>query len=107
MPCVTVNVCPPIVMVPVRPVDGSPPDAPVFGATENVTVPVPVPDAPPVTVIHEAFDTAVHVQVAPVVTLTLPVPPLFGNAWLVGVRAYVHGAGGGGADAADWATANV
>ncbi len=66
--CVTVNVCPATVMVPLRPV-------PRFGSTANATDPLPVPDAPEVTVIHGALETAVHEHVAPVVTATDPVPP--------------------------------
>jgi hypothetical protein len=63
--CVTVNVCPATVIVPVR-------DAPVFAAMLNPTVPVPVPLAPDVTVIHGALLVAFHVQVLAVVTVTLP-----------------------------------
>ena len=44
-------------------------------ATLNVTVPGPDPVAPAVTVIHAAPLTAVHVQPAPAVTVTTPVPP--------------------------------
>ena len=66
--CVTVNVCPATVMVPLRPV-------PRFGSTANATDPLPVPDAPEVTVIHAALEAAVHGHVPPVVTATDPVPP--------------------------------
>lgn len=52
---------------------------PVFASTVYVTVPLPIPEAPAVTVIQLAFDVADHVQVAPVVTVTLPVPPLLGS----------------------------
>ena len=46
-----------------------------FGSTLNVTEPGPEPLAPAVTVIHIAPLTAVHVQPAPAVTVTDPVPP--------------------------------
>ena len=69
-PCVTVNVCAPIVIVPVRLVmDG-------FAATEYVTVPLPVPVVPAVTAIHGALLAAVHWhEPAFAVTDTVPVPP--------------------------------
>jgi hypothetical protein len=68
--CDTVNVCAPMVSVPVR-------AAPVFAAAVNVTVPLPVPDAPAVTVSHGAFAAAVHAQVfADAVTATEPGPPV-------------------------------
>ena len=44
-------------------------------ATEKLTVPFPVPDAPEVTVTKAALLIAVHGQVAVVVTVMLPVPP--------------------------------
>jgi hypothetical protein len=66
--CVTVNVCPAMVSVPVR-------ASPSFDATLNVTDPLPVPDAPLVIVIQSTLDAAVHEQVAPVVTDTVPVLP--------------------------------
>jgi len=73
-----VNVWPAIVIVPTR-------AAPLFAATLNDTDPLPVPDAPLVTVIQSTFDTAVHEQVAPVVTDTVPVlPPSGPTDWLVG-----------------------
>jgi hypothetical protein len=71
------------VIVPVR-FCGCVPSLVVLAATLKPTVPFPVPDAPDVTVIQPAFDDAVHVQFDPVMTLTLPVPPLFGTLWLVG-----------------------
>ena len=64
----TVNVWPAIVSVPVR-------DGPVFAATVKPTGPLPVPDAPEVTTIHDAFEVAVHVQLAAAVTIADPVPP--------------------------------
>ena len=63
------KVWPPTVSVPER-------AAPVLAATVNATVPLPVPDAPPVTVSHPAFAVAVQVQVpADAVTATDPAPP--------------------------------
>jgi hypothetical protein len=68
--CVTVNVCPPIVKVPVR-------TAPVLAAALNPTVPFPVPDAPLVSVSQPAFAVAVQVHVdAEAVTVTEPEPPV-------------------------------
>jgi hypothetical protein len=68
--CETVNVCPPIVMVPVL-------AAAVFTAAVNATLPLPVPEAPPVTVNHVALAFAVHAQVeADAVTATEPEPPV-------------------------------
>jgi len=66
--CVTVNVCPPIVTVPLR-------EAAVLLPTVNVTDPFPLPVAPDVTVIHEALLLAVHAQPLEVVTLTVTEPP--------------------------------
>jgi hypothetical protein len=70
--CVTVNVCPPIVSVPVRLL------ALVLAATLYVTVPLPVVDAPAVIVNHAALLVAVHAKsVAFAVTATvLPVAPV-------------------------------
>lgn len=65
--CVTVNVWPAIVRVPVRDV------APVLAPTLYVTVPSPVPFAPAVTDSHPVFVVAVHVQPALAVTVTVPV----------------------------------
>jgi hypothetical protein len=67
--CVTVNVCPPTVIVPVRLM------LPVFAATENVTLPVSEPLAELVTVIQLAPLAAVQAQPADVVTVNEPVPP--------------------------------
>ena len=59
-------------MVAVRPATVSVPlrAAPVFLATLYVTLPLPVPLAPSVIVIHASLLTAVHVQVLGVVTAT-------------------------------------
>lgn len=66
--CVTVMVAPAIVSVPVR-------LEAVLAATLKVTGPLPVPDAPLVTVIQLSLLTAVHGQSAAAVTLVLPFPP--------------------------------
>jgi len=58
---------------------------PVNRATEYVTVPLPLQVAPPVIVIHVAWLTAIQPHPAPAVTDTLPGPPPFLNATLVGV----------------------
>jgi hypothetical protein len=47
----------------------------LFAATVNLTGPLPVPLAPAVIVIHESLLFAVHAQVLPVETLTVPEPP--------------------------------
>ena len=67
--CVTVNVAPAIVSVPVRVVVA------VLAATLKDVVPLPKPIAPPVTVIHDALLAADHAQPRPAVTVLLPVPP--------------------------------
>src|SRR5437667_9588679 len=75
--CLTANVCPAIVIVPLRLFGW-----PVYGATEYVAVPLPL--APPLTVIQEALLAAVHAQPAPAVTATLPAPPAAGYVARVG-----------------------
>jgi len=72
-----VKAWPAIVSVPVR-------AAPAFDATLNATDPMPLPDAPLVSVIQASFAVAVHAQPAPAVTPTLPVPPAESTAWLFG-----------------------
>ena len=69
--CWTVNVCPATVTVPVRE------DVDVFCATERLTVPLPEPLAPPVTVIHATLDVAVQEQLEALNTFTAAVPPAF------------------------------
>jgi hypothetical protein len=69
--CVTENVWPPIVIVPVRGL--------VFGLDDalNATVPLPLPLAPLVTVSQlVSLLTPVHAHPASVVTEVEPVPPL-------------------------------
>jgi hypothetical protein len=70
---VIVNVWVPTVMVPVRP------DVFGFAATLKVTVPIPVPLAPFVMVIHAVLLVAVHEQLVPVVTLKDVVMPAAGT----------------------------
>ena len=67
--CVTVTVCPAMVRVPVREVVA------VLAATLRLTVPLPEPLAPAVTVIQVALLVAVHAQPVPAVTVTLLGPP--------------------------------
>lgn len=76
---VAVNVWPAIVAVPDRVVVA------VFAAMLRLTVPLPEPLAPPVTVIQDALLPAVHEHPAGAVTLTVPVPPAAGSDWLSGV----------------------
>ena len=84
------KVWPPMVSVPER-------AAPVLAADVKLTVPLPVPDAPAVTVSQGTFAIAVHVQVpADAVTPTDPEPPVSATFWLVGAIVMVHGGGGGG-----------
>ena len=47
-----------------------------FAATEKVTVPLPEPDAVPVTVSHDTLLEAVQGQPEVAVTLTEPLPPV-------------------------------
>jgi hypothetical protein len=82
--CVTVNVRPAIVAVPVRCV------VPVFAATEYPTVPLPLPLAPDVIVIHDAELDAVHAQPVVVVTLTDPVEALDASDVALGEIEYVQ-----------------
>ncbi len=70
--CVTVNVVPATVSVAVR-------AAPVFAATVNVTVLLPLPDAPAEIVTKVALLVAAHVHPVPAVTGTDAVPPAAPN----------------------------
>ena len=63
------NICPAIVSVPLRDV------VELFAAALKLTVPLPEPLAPAVTVSQLALLVAVHVQPVPAVTFVLPVPP--------------------------------
>jgi hypothetical protein len=78
--CVTVNVCPPIVSVPVR-------SGLLFTATLNATLPLPVPVAPAVIVSHGTALVAVQLQVAAAVTAIggVDAPPAAGTVRLVGL----------------------
>lgn len=59
-----------------------------------------MPLAPLVIVTQVAPLVAVQLQPLEVVTVTVPVPPVFGSDWLVGEIVYVQGAAG-------WFTVNV
>ena len=74
------NVWPATVSVPLR-------AAPLFAAAVNATVPLPLPEAPFVSMIQASFAVAVHAQPAPAVTPTLPLPPAASTAWLAGAIA--------------------
>jgi hypothetical protein len=83
----TVNVCPPIAIVPDRVVPLG------FAAALKLTVPGPLPLAPAVTVSQLVLLlTAVHAHPAGVVTDVEPVPPPATTDWDVGVSETVHGA---------------
>jgi hypothetical protein len=74
---------------------------PGFAITLNVTVPDPVPVVLLEIVTQAALLDAVQLQVDDVaVTVTVPVPPLDGNVWLVGEIVKTH-------DVAGWVTVNV
>jgi hypothetical protein len=92
--CVTVNVRPAIVSVPVRT------ELVVLGATVKLAEPLPEPDAPAVTVIQVTLLTAVQAQPVVVVTVVDALPPAAGTDWLEGEIANEHGA-------AAWVTVNV
>jgi len=92
--CVTVNVAPAIVSVPVRL------EATVFAATSKVTEPLPDPVAPPVRVIQAALLAPVHAQPVAAVTFPLPLPPAAAKDWPVGES-------DGEQAAAAWVTVNV
>jgi hypothetical protein len=82
-----VNGLPAIVIVTLR-------AAPVFGLTETVTVPLPVPESPLVIEIHEEFSVAAHEHPAPavIVTFTEKVPPVAPMFSLVGEMENAHAA---------------
>jgi hypothetical protein len=64
--------------------------APVLACALYETVPLPVPDALPVTVIHGALLAAVHAQPVPVVIVTEPELVPAAIAALVELRVYVQ-----------------
>ena len=82
-PWVTVTVCPATVSVPER-------AGPVVAATENETVPAPLPPPPDAIVSHGASLLAVHAQPAPVATVTVRVPPAGSAEWLSGATSKVQ-----------------
>lgn len=84
--CVTVTVCPPIVIGAVRVVVA--PLAP----TVKRTVPGPLPVLPLVRVIHPSPGRAVHVQPFATLTPMLPLPPAAGTVCSVGENSKRHGA---------------
>ena len=66
----------------------------VLGATEYVTVPLPVFAVPDVKLTQSTTPfVAVQAQPAPVVTLTVPLPPLSVKVFEVGVMTYVQAVG--------------
>jgi hypothetical protein len=82
--CVTVNVFPAMVSVPLR----LAPDE--FVPTMNVAVPFPLPGPALMNETHVRLLTAVHAQVDAAVTVLLPEPPLDVNERLVGEIEVVH-----------------
>ena len=82
---VTVNVRPPTVNVPVRGVVS------LLAATENCTVPLPVPEAPAVIDSHGTLAVAAHAQPVPVNRFTDPVVLDALTDCELADREYVHG----------------
>jgi len=73
----------------------------VLAAAANCTLPLPAPDAFPVTVSHDALLTAVQAHPAGAVTAIVALPPAAAIDADRGAIAYEHdGAGGGGAGGA-------
>ena len=64
----------------------------VLAATVNATLPLPLPDAPLVTVIHAALLVVVQAQPLVVVTAIVELSPLAGEFRLTGEIENVHGA---------------
>ena len=87
--CDTVNVCPAIIMVPLR-------EPLALADTTYATLPLPVPDPPDLTEIQVALLSARHAQPVVVETVTVPVLPPVGALALVGEIEYEHAAGGEG-----------
>ena len=88
------KVFPAIVMLPLRPAVA------VLAATEKITVPLPDPLAPAVTVIHPVPLTAVQPQPVPLLTVTEPVPLAAATDALPGEMVYTQAA-------AAWETVKV
>src|SRR5215203_1735641 len=82
-PCVTVNVWPAIVSVPVR-------AAPALTAMVKPTDPLPLPPGPEVIDAQETLLTAVHAQPASAVTWTVAASPSGPDDRLVGAIANVQ-----------------
>jgi hypothetical protein len=72
--CVTVKICPPIVIVPTRATVAG------FTAAVNLTAPVPVPEVAPVIDSQGTLADAVQAQPEVVDILTLPEPPAAATA---------------------------
>jgi len=87
--CVTANVWPAIVTMPLRSL------VEVFAATSRRTVPLPFPFAPAPTTIHGTLDAAVQGHPAPAVTDAVTDPPLDATRALVADSVKAHGGGGG------------
>jgi hypothetical protein len=88
--CDTVKVWPAMAIVPVR-------AAPALASTLNATTPLPLPEAPPITINHDALDAAVHAHVASeAVTLTDPDVAVSATLCAGGAIENVQGGGGGG-----------
>jgi hypothetical protein len=83
---VTVNVCPAMLRVPLRPL------VLVLAETEKLTLPGPVTEAGDVTVIHVSFARAVHTHVAPALTGTEVVAAAALSALDVDESTGAHGA---------------
>ena len=102
--CVTVTATPAIVSEPLR-------SPPLLAAAENVVVPGPVPEPPPVIAIHGALVVAVHGHVeSDGVTAKPPVPPAVATDCVEGETLNVQvggGGGGGGGGAAPWLIVNA
>ena len=79
--CVTVTLLPATLIEPLRF------DAVVFAATMNVVVPLPLPLAPAVIVIHALSLDEVHAQLPAVVIAIDPLAPFASNAKLLGATA--------------------
>lgn len=95
--CDSVKVWPPTAIVALR-------ARPGFASTLYATEPLPLPDAPLVTINHDAFDSALHAQV-PADALTANDPDVAVSATFCDVGAIVN-VHGGGAGAAACVTVN-
>jgi hypothetical protein len=84
--CVTVSSRPPIAIEPVRLCPAG------LASTRYVTVPLPVPDAPLSTVIHDTPEIAAHEHPPGTVMSTLPFPPADAMFCELGVSAASHAA---------------